>query len=134
MYPGVWDALNERVTRPKRALQPCERCLVAQLHGTAKHHARWRELTEDEQTAAAGELRELAGDRPDLLAHVVGILEGTSEGQLNEPGRAGCVAVPRGRGRPGGDPGLDRGRSAPESCGEQDAVSRAACAAGEAAS
>jgi len=50
-----------------------DRILVAQLHGTAKHHARWRELTEDEHAAAVVELRELAGDRPDLLAHVAGI-------------------------------------------------------------
>jgi hypothetical protein len=62
-----------------------DRILIAQIHGAAKHHARWRELTEDEHTAAVGELRELAGDRPDLLAHVVGILEGFSEGQLDEP-------------------------------------------------
>jgi hypothetical protein len=31
------------------------------------------------------ELRELAGGRADLLAEVAGILEGTSEGELDEP-------------------------------------------------
>ena len=30
-------------------------------------------------------LRELAAGRSDLLAYVAGILEGSSEGQLNEP-------------------------------------------------
>ena len=30
-------------------------------------------------------LRELAGGRADLLAEVAGVLEGTSEGKLNEP-------------------------------------------------
>lgn len=32
-----------------------------------------------------GELRELAAGRADLLAHVAGLLEGFSEGQLDEP-------------------------------------------------
>jgi hypothetical protein len=62
-----------------------DRILIAQLHGEAKHHARWRRLTEAEHAAAVAALRELAGRRADLLAHVVGILEGTSEGELNEP-------------------------------------------------
>ena len=54
--------------------------LVAQLSETARHLARWRELTQDEQTAAVTELRELAGERADLLAQVAGIFEGTSDG------------------------------------------------------
>jgi hypothetical protein len=58
--------------------------LIAQLHGTAKRHAQWRELTKAEHDAAVGELRELAAGRADLLAHVTGILEGTSEGELDE--------------------------------------------------
>src|SRR6516165_2295358 len=49
-----------------------DRLLVAQLTGTARHHARWRDLTEDEQAAAVTELRELAGGRADLLAEVCG--------------------------------------------------------------
>jgi hypothetical protein len=69
-----------------------DRILAAQLHGTAKWHAKWRELTEDEHGAAAGELRELAAGRADLLAHVAGIIEGFSEGQLDEP-RARQTAV-----------------------------------------
>lgn len=59
--------------------------LVAQIHGTARHHARWRELTEDERAAAVTELRELAGNRPDLLAHVAGVSLGFAEGQMDEP-------------------------------------------------
>ena len=62
-----------------------DRILVAQLTGTARHHARWRELTGDEEAAAVTELRELAVGRADLLAEVAGILEGTSGGELDEP-------------------------------------------------
>ena len=62
-----------------------DRILVAELTGTARHHARWRELAQDEQDAAVTELRELAGGRADLLAQVAGIFEGTSEGDLDEP-------------------------------------------------
>jgi hypothetical protein len=57
-----------------------DRILVAQLTGTAKHHARWRELTEAEQAVAVAELRELAAGRADLLAEVAGTLEGFAEG------------------------------------------------------
>jgi hypothetical protein len=62
-----------------------DRILVARLSGTVRHHARWRELTEDEEAAAVAEIRELAGGRTDLLAEVAGIREGASEGQLDEP-------------------------------------------------
>ena len=62
-----------------------DRILVAELYGEARHHARWRELSSDEEAAAAAALRELAGGRADLLAEVAGILEGTSEGELDEP-------------------------------------------------
>ena len=62
-----------------------DRLLVAEIHGEAGHHAKWRELTEAEEAAAVAGLRELAGDRADLLAEVAGILEGASEGELNEP-------------------------------------------------
>ena len=62
-----------------------DRILVAELTGTARHHARWRELAQDEQDAAVTELRELADERADLLAEVAGIFEGTSEGEPDEP-------------------------------------------------
>ena len=58
---------------------------MAELTGEARHHAKWRPLTEDEEAVAVAELREIAGGRGDLLAEVAGILEGTSEGELNEP-------------------------------------------------
>ena len=39
----------------------------------ANHHGKWRELTkEEEEAAAAAELRELAAGRTDLLAEVAG--------------------------------------------------------------
>jgi hypothetical protein len=91
-----------------------DRILVAQLTGEAKHHARWRGLTEAEEAPAVADLRELAAGRADLLAEVAGILEGASEGELNEPiaraRRRSSAARP---GRTGGDPCVDRGRAAP---------------------
>jgi hypothetical protein len=62
-----------------------DRILVAQITGEARHRARWRELTGDEEATAVAELRELAGGRADLLAQVAGIFEGTSEGEPDEP-------------------------------------------------
>ncbi len=43
-----------------------DRILIAQLHGEAKHQAKWRELTEDEDAAAVAVLREVAAGRGDL--------------------------------------------------------------------
>jgi hypothetical protein len=68
-----------------------DRILVAQLTGEARHHARWRPLTEEEEAIALAELRALAGSRGDLLAEVAGLFEGTSEGELDEP-LARCAA------------------------------------------
>ena len=62
-----------------------DRILVAELYGEAKHHAKWSELTADEEDAAVAGLRELAGGRADLLAEVAGILEGAREGEPDEP-------------------------------------------------
>jgi len=62
-----------------------DRLLTASLMGAAKRHAPWREPTQDETDTAVAELREIAGDRPDLLAEVAGILLGASEGELDEP-------------------------------------------------
>ena len=59
--------------------------LVAELFGEARHHAKWRELSSDEEAAAVAALRELAGGRADLLAEVCGIFEGASEGRHDEP-------------------------------------------------
>ena len=58
---------------------------VAELTGEARHHAKWRELTGDEEATAVAELRAIALGRADLLAEVAGIFEGTSEGELDEP-------------------------------------------------
>jgi hypothetical protein len=62
-----------------------DRILTARIFGRAMHHARWRELTEAEYAAAVAVLRELAAGRADLLAEVAGLLEGTGEGQHDEP-------------------------------------------------
>ena len=62
-----------------------DRLLVAELYGEARHRARWRDLSSEEEAAAVAELRTLAGGRADLLAEVAGILEGTREGELDEP-------------------------------------------------
>ena len=51
----------------------------------SQHHAKWRELTADEQAAAVAALRELAGGRADLRAEVCGVTEGASEGEPHEP-------------------------------------------------
>jgi hypothetical protein len=62
-----------------------DRMLVAGITGEARHRAKWRELSSDEKAAAVAALRELAAGRADLLAEVAGILEGASEGELDEP-------------------------------------------------
>jgi hypothetical protein len=62
-----------------------DRILIAQLDGTARHHARWRELTQKEESAAVAELRDLAAGRTDLLAEVAGVLTSASEVELEEP-------------------------------------------------
>ena len=58
--------------------------IVAEVTGAAKRHARWRELTEAETADAVAELKEIAGDRSDLLAEVAGIQVGAHEGELDE--------------------------------------------------
>ena len=62
-----------------------DRILVAEIWGEARHRAGWQELTGEERAAAVAELRKVAGGRADPLAEVAGILEGTSEGELDEP-------------------------------------------------
>ena len=68
-----------------------DRILVAQLTGEARHRAKWRAFTGDEEAAAVAELQALAGGQADLLAEVAGIFEGASEGELGEP-LARCAA------------------------------------------
>jgi hypothetical protein len=62
-----------------------DRILVAQLTGEARHRARWRELTADEEAAAVTELRALAAGLANLLAEVAGIFEGASKGRHDNP-------------------------------------------------
>jgi hypothetical protein len=58
---------------------------VARLTGAAQRHAPWREPTEAETAAAVEELREIAGDRGDLLAEVAGLLIGFYRRTIEEP-------------------------------------------------
>jgi hypothetical protein len=68
-----------------------DRILVAAIWGEARHRAKWREMSSGEEAAAVAALGELTAGRADLLAEVAGILEGTSEGELDEsPAR--CAA------------------------------------------
>jgi hypothetical protein len=62
-----------------------DRLLIAKLDGIAWRHARWHEPAQQETDAAVAELRELAPDRPDLLAEVAGVLVGFHEDGLDEP-------------------------------------------------
>src|SRR5438067_4782582 len=80
--PQVSETIRMGDQRPR---PEADRILVAQLTGEARHRARWRPLTEEEEAAALAELRALAGGRADLLAEVAGIFEGTSEGEPDEP-------------------------------------------------
>ena len=70
-----------------------DRILIAQLHGESQRHARRGELAGDERAAAVAAVRQLAGGRGDLLAHVAGILEGFSAGEADEvmPHRAAAL-------------------------------------------
>ena len=61
-----------------------DRLLAARLAGIAQRHARWGGLTADEKAAGAGELREVAGGRGDLLAETAGLAIGTAEGKGDE--------------------------------------------------
>ncbi len=48
-----------------RPAPDAEGILAARLSGIAEHHARWRELTADERSAAVTQLRALAASRAD---------------------------------------------------------------------
>ena len=56
-----------------------DRLIVARLTGAAQRHARWGALDEAHKATGVAELREVAGNRADLLAEVVGISLGTAE-------------------------------------------------------
>jgi hypothetical protein len=60
-----------------------DRLLYATLAGAAARHAGRGELTPEQEAAAVTELRELAGHRPDLLAHRAGTAIGFGESQYD---------------------------------------------------
>jgi hypothetical protein len=80
-----------------------DRQTVARLTGAAGRHAPGREPTAAETAEAVEELREIAGDRGDLLAEVAGLLIGfyrqTSQERKAEAGARYCIAA-------GADPDL----------------------------
>jgi hypothetical protein len=59
-----------------QAARAGDQLTVARLTGAAWRHASGREPTEAEATVAFRELREIAGNRSDLLAEVAGLLIG----------------------------------------------------------
>jgi hypothetical protein len=74
-----------------------DRILTARISGAAARLARVREWTPEIEARAAGELRELAGGRGDLLAEVAGLQLGAGEGRPDEDwsrrSAALCVAA-----------------------------------------
>lgn len=60
-----------------------DRLLYATLAGAAARHAGTGALTPEQEAAAVTELRELAGHRPDLLAHRAGTAIGFGESQYD---------------------------------------------------
>jgi hypothetical protein len=89
-----------------------ERLTIAQMTGTARPHARWSALAAD-QKAGVAELREVAGDRSDLLVEVAGIATGTAEGKGEEYLEQGRAVAELCRCRREPDTGMDRGGTAP---------------------
>jgi hypothetical protein len=88
----------------KTAAEPeADQHTVARLTGAAGRHAPWREPTEAETAAAVAELREIAGDRGDLLAEVAGLFIGfyrrTNQEQKAAAAARYCIAA-------GADPDL----------------------------
>jgi hypothetical protein len=99
--------------------------LMAEITGEARHRAKWRDLTSDQEAAAVGALRELAAGPADLLAEVAGIFEGASEGRHDEPpAPVRYGPMPQGRSRRQGDPGADRGGPPTGGAGKAAAVHR----------
>ncbi len=79
--------------RQDRPQPDADRLLIARISGIARRHARWGGLAEAEKAAGAAELRDLAGQRADLLAEVAGVELGAAEGQGDEyAARAQAVA------------------------------------------
>jgi hypothetical protein len=75
-------AIIERVIDKRPAP---DRLLIAEIWGEARRRAQWRGLSGEEEAAAVAALRALADGRADLLAEVAGVLEGTSQGEMDEP-------------------------------------------------
>jgi hypothetical protein len=72
-------------TKADPSLRVFDRVLADRILRTALNHTKERELTPDEEAAAVAALRGRAAGRTDLLAEVVGMLEGAFEGDVLEP-------------------------------------------------
>jgi len=60
-----------------------DRIIVIRLTRVARRIARWRTVTSEREAQAVEDLREIAGDRTDLLAEVAGLAWGFGETQPN---------------------------------------------------
>ena len=56
-----------------------DRLILAEIAGAARRHTVRHALSEDQRAAAVAELREIAGDRPDLLARHAGVAIGIAQ-------------------------------------------------------
>jgi hypothetical protein len=79
------------------ALPEADELTVARLTGAAGRHAPFREPTAAETATAVEELRDIAGDRGDLLAEVAGLLIGfyreTKQERKAEAAARYCIAA-----------------------------------------
>jgi hypothetical protein len=86
-----------------QAAPEADELTVARLTGAAGRHAPFREPTAAETATAVEELREIAGDRGDLLAEVAGLLIGfyreTKQERKAQAAARYCIAA-------GADPDL----------------------------
>lgn len=54
---------------------------MARISSIAQRYGRWGDMDEAQKAVGAAELREIAGDRSDLLAEVAGVSLGSAEGK-----------------------------------------------------
>ena len=111
------DALpSRRQDRTQSTFARCARCRTSSLSlAGRKLPGTTRPMTPSikQSTGAQHKLRQVAGNRADLLAEVAGILLGASEGRLDEPGARARPSCHRRGCRQEHDPAVDRGGTTP---------------------